>query len=169
MSRIACPNCGQEQETSLGDYRYLESGLDNVIIRGIEIFQCTCGEHSALIPNIMEIHKLIAQCLLEQTRPLAGKEIRFLRKNMSMKAVDLARLLGVDKATVSRWENDKEKHSDIVDRFIRLLYANERGMYQEADKLIKQILSVINSSHPKLPIFIMADQLGDFTCSKEYR
>lgn len=167
MSKIKCPNCGREQETFVGEYQYLESGLNNVIIEGIEIFRCPCGEHSALIPHIVELHKTIAKCLIEQTRPLNGKEIRFLRKNMGMKAMNFARLLGVDNATVSRWENDKEKHSDIVDRFIRLIYANEMGMYQEAEKLIKNILSDIDATKPHLPIFVMADKLGHFTCSRK--
>ena len=169
MSKIKCPNCGRKQDTFIGEYKYLESGLDNVIIRGIEIFQCSCGEHSAFIPRIMEIHKAIAKCLIEQMRPLAGREMRFLRKNMGMKALELARFVGVDKATISRWENDKEKHSDIVDRYIRLLYANRMNMTQEANILATDLLSAIDSTHPKLPIFLMADQLGHFACFHECR
>lgn len=169
MSKIKCPNCGRKQNTFIGDYKYLESGLDNVIIRGIEIFQCVCGEHSAFIPQIMEIHKAIAKCLIEQTRPLAGREMRFLRKNMGMKAIDLSRFLGVDNATLSRWENDKDKHSAIVDRYIRLLYANRMNMPHEANILATDILSAIDATHPNLPIFLMADQLGHFTCFHECR
>lgn len=169
MRKIKCPTCGQIQDTFTGDYRYLESGLDNVIIRNIEIFQCSCGEHSAFIPKIMEIHKAIAKCLIEQTRPLSGREIRFLRKNMGMKALILARFLGVDKATVSRWENDKDNHSDTVDRYIRLLYANRMNMTLEANILANDLLSAIDATQPKLPIFLMADQLGHFTCFHECR
>ena len=169
MSKIKCPKCGEEQDTFIGDYRYIESGLDNVIICGIEIFQCSCGEHSAFIPKIMELHKLIAKCLIEQTWPLGGKEIRFLRKNMAMRATELARFLGVDKATVSRWENDKDKHSDIVDRYMRLLYATRMNMPKEANILATDLLSAIDATHPKLPIFLMADQLGHFTCFHECR
>ena len=167
MSKVNCPNCGQEHETFMGEYQYVESGLDNVIIEGIEIFKCPCGEYSALIPHILELHKTIAKCLIEQMHPLSGKEIRFLRKNMGIKAMNFARILGVDNATVSRWENGKEKHSDIVDRFIRLIYANEMGMHQEAERLIKDILSDIDATKPQLPIVIMADKLGHFTCSRK--
>jgi len=82
MSKIKCPNCGREQETFVGEYQYLESGLDNVIIDGIEILRCPCGEHSALIPHIVGLHKTIAKGIIEQMRPLNEKEIRFLRKNI---------------------------------------------------------------------------------------
>jgi len=162
MSKIKCPNCGRKQDTFIGEYKYLESGLDNVIIRGIEIFQCSCGEHSAFIPQIMEIHRAIAKCLIEQTRPLAGREMRLLRKNMGMKAIELAKFLGVDKATVSRWENEKDKHSDIIDRYIRLLYATRMNMPDEANILATDLLSAIDAAHPKLPIFLVADQLRTF-------
>jgi putative zinc finger/helix-turn-helix YgiT family protein len=164
MSKINCPNCGKIVETHKGEYRYLESGLDNVIIRGIEVFQCPCGEHSALIPKIVELHKVIASCILEQKWPLSGKEIRFLRKNMGMKATDFSHLLGVNKSTVSRWENEKEPFSEIADRLIRLLYATSMGMHEEAQKLAKNILSKIDKTHPQVPIFLMADQLGRFSC-----
>jgi len=95
--------------------------------------------------------------------------MRFLRKNMGMKAIELAKFLGVDKATVSRWENEKDKHSDIIDRYIRLLYATRMNMPDEANILATDLLSAIDAAHPKLPIFLMADQLGHFTCFHECR
>jgi putative zinc finger/helix-turn-helix YgiT family protein len=123
MSEIVCQDCGKSQETSRGDYRYLESGLDNVIICDIEMIKCSCGEESALIPGILAVHKAIANCLLEKETQLTGKEIRFLRKEMRLKGRDFANLVSIDNATLSRWENGKTKPSVKADRLIRVLYA----------------------------------------------
>ena len=109
MSEIVCPDCGKSQETFRGDYRYLESGLDNVIICDIELIKCSCGQESALIPKILAVHKAIANGLLEKETQLTGKEIRFLRKEMGLKGRDFADLVSVDNATLSRWENGKTK------------------------------------------------------------
>lgn len=123
MSKLACPTCGKLQETSKSDYKYLESGLDNVIICDIEMIKCSCGEESALIPRILAVHEAIANCLLDKETQLTGKEIRFLRKEMGLKGRDFANLVSVDNATLSRWENGKTKPSVKADRLIRVLYA----------------------------------------------
>jgi putative zinc finger/helix-turn-helix YgiT family protein len=168
MNPIKCPTCGRMQETIKGDYQYRESGLDNVLICGIEIFNCkNCGEESALIPNILELHKTIAKCLLTQKRRLTGKEIRFLRKHMAMQGKVFAELIGVDNATVSRWENGKENPSDIADRCIRMFYAIIMNLHEEANELIKNIFPVITSGQPEIPISVMASKMGKYICSKE--
>ncbi len=123
MNEMVCSNCGKSQETSRGNYRYLESGLDNVIICDIEMIKCSCGEESALIPRILAVHEAISNCLLEKETQLTGKEIRFLRKEMGLKGRDFADLVGVDNATLSRWENGKTKLSVKADRLIRVLYS----------------------------------------------
>ena len=45
-----------------------------------------------------------------------------IRKEMGIKATELARIMGVSKVTVSRWENGKERISSIADRLVRTLY-----------------------------------------------
>ncbi len=122
MSEIVCPNCGKSQETFRSDYKYLESGLDNVMICDIEMIKCNCGQESALIPRILSVHEAIANCLLEKESQLTGKEIRFLRKEMGLKGRDFADLVNIDNATLSRWENGKTKPSVKADRLIRVLY-----------------------------------------------
>ncbi|MDO9111695.1 MAG: helix-turn-helix domain-containing protein, partial [Desulfatirhabdiaceae bacterium] len=57
---------------------------------------------------------------------LAGTEIRFLRKNMGVTGKRLSEIMGVDNATISRWERDFQKSAKAHDHFIRLLYITEK-------------------------------------------
>jgi putative zinc finger/helix-turn-helix YgiT family protein len=107
-----------------GDYRYTKSGLKNVVLQGITLHKCRkCGELLPEIPHIEKLHAKIALELLYKQSPLTGEEIRFLRKEMRLKANELAALLGVHKVTVSRWENNEEKIGSSSDRLLRYIYA----------------------------------------------
>jgi putative zinc finger/helix-turn-helix YgiT family protein len=168
MSNHKCLRCGEPYKITIKDYHYLESGLDNLWLCDVEVYRCQCGE-SAAIPQPIEIHRAIAKCLLMSQTPLSGKEIRFLRKHMAMKAIEFAKRMGVDKATISRWENGKENPSDPADRAIRLAYATQMGYFQEAKQLFEEVFPEIDRSNPSVPMFIAADQLGKFSCTRECR
>ncbi len=134
---MKCPMCSREMKRKTGKYRYTESGLDNVYLLGVEIYKCHCGETAVSIPAIMELHKIIGTALIKKDRPLTGKEIRFLRKNIGMSAKGFAEVLGIDRSTLSRWENDNQVLSATNDRLIRLAYSNFRGIAQSE---IKQLM-----------------------------
>lgn len=152
MSEIVCINCAKSQETFRGDYKYLESGLDNVMICDIEMIKCSCGEESALIPRILAVHEAIANCLLEKETQLTGKEIRFLRKEMGLKGKDFADYVSVDNATLSRWENGKTKPSVKADRLIRVLYAVRM---KSAKELASITFKAISRGQSEIAIHVM--------------
>jgi putative transcriptional regulator len=134
-----CPNCGGTHMTPRrAHHHFVESGLDNVHLVNVPIVACAaCGEEIISIPQPTQLMKCIAEeGVLLKPAPLSGPEIRFLRKNLMLKVVEFARLLGVDRVTVSRWENGHEKPARPTDRFIRLLYANQAMVRPEvAEKL----------------------------------
>src|SRR5258708_15270111 len=68
-------------------------------------FECECGEVAAEIPAIMPLMQLIARDIVAQPTSLSGDEIRFLRKRLGKKQLDLAKELGVEAETLSRYEN----------------------------------------------------------------
>lgn len=105
-----------------GTYHYTESGLDNVYIKGATIYKCACGEELTEIPNVVNLHRIISFEIIKSFVPMTGPEIRFIRKQMKMKAVDLAGYIGVDEVTISRWENDIKPIGTNNDRLIRLLF-----------------------------------------------
>lgn len=86
--------------------------------------------------------RLIAESILLKPTSLNGAEIRFLRKNLYLKINEFAQLLGVDRVTVSRWENEHEKPSRSADRLVRLTYALEakigEGVVEELRKNLRK-------------------------------
>lgn len=122
-----CPVCGSTDIIfKRGHHRFAESGLENVHLSNVDTWRCSaCGEEIVSIPRSTELMKSIAESILLKPTGLSGPEIRFLRKNLALKINELSQLVGVDRVTVSRWENDHERPSKSADRLIRLIYAVE--------------------------------------------
>ena len=138
MGAMLCPTCKKEGQIYIGKHHYTESGLLNVWLEGVEIFECECGEKFAFIPCPQELHKLIAEILLKKEEQLSGSEIRFLRKHMGLKAKDFAKKIGVRNVTVSRWERDQTIPPKPIDRLIRYFYATKMNLFELAP-YIKEI------------------------------
>jgi putative zinc finger/helix-turn-helix YgiT family protein len=120
------------------NYRYAESGLPNVVLVGIEVRRCPkCGEEAISIPRIEELHKTLAMALIHERARLASYEIRFLRKWLGLSGVDFARRMGVNQATVSRWESTEKPQpmGPIADRLLRMLVVHGQPIAEYPDLL----------------------------------
>lgn len=118
-----CSKCNREMEESRGSHQYRECGLDNVFLNNIPVYKCTtCGRIVPIITHIDDLHRLIADNLTTRKEVLSGKELRFIRKMMGIKAIELAEILGVSKQRISQWENDKGSIGVANDRLIKSLY-----------------------------------------------
>jgi DNA-binding transcriptional regulator YiaG len=91
------------------------------VLKGIDIFNCNCGERILSVPRVPELNALIGENRIRKDSPLAGTEIRFLRKNMGFTKKRLSEIMGVDNATISRWARDFQKPAKAHAHFIRLL------------------------------------------------
>jgi putative zinc finger/helix-turn-helix YgiT family protein len=114
--------------TTRGAHRYIESGLPNVTLTNVEIRTCSsCGEREVVIPNIEELHRVIARLVAMSHAKLTSEEIRFLRKWIGHSAEDFALLMGVRPETVSRWERKEGDYpmAPTAERLLRLMVANE--------------------------------------------
>ena len=120
----ACCNCMKKlRAIKSTPYRYAESGLNSVILHGINQFECTaCGEKAAEIPRVEELHFVISKILVCKKTLLSGCEIRFLRKEMGLKSNVLAKILSIDPATLSRWENAMGPVDESSDKLLRVIY-----------------------------------------------
>jgi YgiT-type zinc finger domain-containing protein len=159
-----CFECGRTMEGRRENYRYVESGLDSVVLRNVLVFHCKhCG---AAVPQIVAaniLHRLIAIRLLTNEYRLSGAEVRFLRKAVGYSATELAKMAGSSKQLVSRWENRSSLGQDS-DRLIRLLCAhkmmrdsllgvdplvNKDGLLAEAQELVSSMEDTLRKIHKK--------------------
>ncbi len=123
-----------------GPYRYTECGLDNVwLANGFTRYDTPYGPGVA-IDDVDGLHRAIARRLVHARRPLAGKEVRFLRKELDLSQEGLAALLGCTGQTVARWEKDETTIPGAADRLLRLLYLER----EEAGPRIHELLEILS-------------------------
>ncbi len=124
---MKCFECGAKMQSKRETYKFTESGLPSVSLGNVEVRACTkCGEREVVLPKLEELHRAIAHMVLLKTERLAGEEIRYLRKYLGWSAVDFAKRIGVDRTTVSRWENGQQSIGTTADRLLRLLVVTEK-------------------------------------------
>ena len=122
---MKCIECGSAMERRRGQHRAKDLGLPQVILCNIEIRRCLeCGEEEIVIPRLEELTHALAGLLIRKPNRLAGEEIRFLRKSLGWSGAAFASKAGVERETVSRWENGHEKIGAVADRFLRLAVAH---------------------------------------------
>jgi len=112
--------------------------LSNVVLSGLTVHTCTnakCRATYPELPAIQKLHAAIAKGILAQREALRGEEVRFLRKEMGIKAKDFAEMLGVTKVAVSRWENSKNALPAITDRLIRCVFLLHRLKQRTPDEV----------------------------------
>jgi DNA-binding transcriptional regulator YiaG len=92
-----------------------------VFLSGIEVYRCgKCKLESPMIPQVAALNRLIAKAIVKKTSPLAGDQLRFLRKNAGISSQKFAALLGLTPSHLSRVENGKHQHlSGSADKLAR--------------------------------------------------
>lgn len=119
-----CYSCGNKIKTIKDQpYKFTECGLD-VVLYGITQYECPkCKETYAAIPNVSKLHRIIGTHICRERKALlTPEEIKFLRKDLHLKAKELALIMGVTASTVSRWENGKKDIGEVHDRLLRSIY-----------------------------------------------
>lgn len=118
----ACRECGGRARVVRKDYRFVESGLNNVVLKGIEVKVCSkCKSEAPRIPGHDDLMRTIAVALVDKPSQLAGEEVRFLRKYLGQGSGEFAQLLGINRSHLSRIENGAMAISRQTDRLVRTL------------------------------------------------
>jgi transcriptional regulator with XRE-family HTH domain len=112
-----------EIATEMKPYRFVESGLQNVYLIGVEYRHTADYElQSADIPGLNDLLAAIARVIVTKTSPLAGDELRFLRKRMRIAAKHFAEVIDVDTSTYSRYENGRAEFPESLSKLVRLIF-----------------------------------------------
>ncbi len=137
---MECSNCGSVSQVRSGIYPFRESGLRNVVLVGVDVAKCgQCGNEDPIIPNINGLMRVLAKAVISQPNRLSGEQLRFLRKFMGKNGREFCELIGVDKSTLSKWENNEDPVGPSNDRLIRLI------VLALDEELKEEIKDVINS------------------------
>jgi len=126
-------------------HRYKECGLDNVYLVNIQTLKCKdCGVTEIVIPRLKLLHATLARAIALSPNVLSGTEIRFLRKQLKLKAKEFAVFLHVDASTLSRWENGDQEpgsQSDSLVRYVFFRLFEEREGHKQEGRVAEQIAS----------------------------
>jgi DNA-binding transcriptional regulator YiaG len=134
---MKCSNCGELAEIAHGNYTFKESGLDYVILCGIELIKCKhCGNEDPIIPGMDDLFRTIALALVTKPYRLAGEEVRYLRKYMGLTGDGFSRLLHIDKTTLSKWENNDDPVGTQSDLAIRMMVMSQNEALREKIQII---------------------------------
>ena len=107
-----------------GLFHYTQSGLDNVWLDGGVNVEETEYGRGFRIEHAGDLHDVIARAIINDSRPLRGQEARFLRVLLNLSQEAMAKALGVDRATIIRWERSRDKPlGTIQDIAVRTTYA----------------------------------------------
>ena len=149
----ACRECGSKATVVRKDYRFLESGLSNVLLKDIEVVACPkCKSVSPRIPQHDDLMRTIAVALIDKPSELAGGEVRFLRKYLGVGSEQFARMLGVDRSHLSRVENGALAIGRQTDRLVRVLaLVHEPALLEKVKQLGRHaaILERLSQIRPK--------------------
>ena len=144
---MRCDECGHAVKVDTNaERRYDFGGLPHVMLRGLRVTTCSsCGAEEIGVPQIEQLHRVLATHFVNQTRPLVPNELRFLRKYIGLSTADFARCAGVTRETVSRWETGAAAMGTVADRLVRLLVATSTPV---EDYAAMDALCNIDSSRP---------------------
>ena len=146
---MKCPTCGKKMKRVKKDYRFTESGLDNVYLSSIEVYECSCGEKIAKIPYMQELLNKIGEAIVNRPGRMTGMEIRYLRKNAGFSSKTFAEYLHQTPETLSRWENGQRDPGGQSDLLIRLCYAALMN-YENPKQIVEMFVNLRGKKKSKI-------------------
>ena len=100
-----------------------------------------------------ELHRAIARRIAVEKPRLSGAEFRFLRKELSLSQVALAKWLELDEQTVSLWERGRFRIPVAPDRVLRQLVLEQYGGNARLKDLIERLAAQVDATLSTKRIF----------------
>ena len=116
-----CTECNAVLSSRRGPHVYDPNGIRVTLLDVVHNDCEVCGYSGVEIPGILSLQRAIANDIVCHPGQIEPAEIRFLRKFLGLSSQALADRMGVDKATVSRWENGKQPFGAQAERLLRVL------------------------------------------------
>lgn len=87
--------------------------------------------------------KMLALAVATKPYRLRGEDVRFLRMYLSMNGDQFARLIHVDRTTLSKWETNDDLVGEQSDRLIRLIALSlGDGLREKLEEAIRSFPSI---------------------------
>lgn len=130
-------------------YHYKESGLDYVYLEnGYTVHETPYGKGIS-IQDTSELHKLLANWVVDLPCPLTGAELRFLRLELEMSQRSLAGILGTTEQTFRRWEKARTKEiPGSADRLLRALYKEYANGRSSVRQVVERMIEMDDDVAP---------------------
>jgi DNA-binding transcriptional regulator YiaG len=165
MKKETCTECGKRARATTGKYRFDEVGIP-VVIDKIPLVKCGhCGNVDPVIPNLNALIDGIAFSVISRCSHLTGAEVRFLRKYLGLPASEFARLIDVDRTTISKWDNAQQDIGAQSDRLIRLLVASKsKELRKKIERVMENYRELTDSEAPRTQYL----RIDPFTMEYQY-
>jgi DNA-binding transcriptional regulator YiaG len=147
----------------MSTYHYTESGLDTVLIEGVDLLTDDADEECVTIPNINGLHKAIAHGIVSRQTGMTGGELRFLRSELGLTQAELAGVLHREALSVSRWERGECPIDNNAEALVRL-YAIE--VLKLPHENVREIAGWCVPSAETPPIVIDGSNPGNYHLAK---
>lgn len=149
---VSCPECGALMKAHREPHRYTITPAWSVTLEGVDVLRCPkCGYFEVPIERPEALHRAIASAVIVKPARLTAPEFTFLRRQLGLKGVELARVLGVRHESVSRWQRGSEPIGPTVDRLMRALVALS---IRPEEKFTVEVLSSIEEDAGPLRLVI---------------
>jgi putative zinc finger/helix-turn-helix YgiT family protein len=137
---MKCVKCGGTVRVVGHTHRYVESGLPNVILHGVDVRKCSkCSEEEVAIPNVTGLHNSLAGMIVGRRSAMTREEFRFLRQFLGRSSQEFAKLIDVSAETVSRWQTGQHEIPRSVDLLVRLLVTRTEARIDYTDEIIEKM------------------------------
>jgi DNA-binding transcriptional regulator YiaG len=121
------------------NFHYNSCGLENIyLVNGFKKIDTGYGPATS-IENLDGLHEVIGRSICALNRRLGPKEISYLRREMELRQVDIAEILGCTDQTIANWEKGKSCIPKSPDAVLRHIYLESLGENPEMSGLIKSI------------------------------
>lgn len=128
-------------------YHYTECGLQNVMLtNGYQMVDTPYGK-GVSVHDVEGLHRAIGYELATNKPRLTGAEVRFLRNELDLPQVELARFLGVSEVSIRGWENHRTKITKPSERLLRRLYLEHIDGDGTLRELVESISKIIREAY----------------------